>query len=102
MIVYPAAESSRAITTAPRIPAPETPLPGPRHADLVLSARRPADKVTVLLSTEPHHAWNGAELAETLQIPKYNMLTQLANAAAFVVRPVWAGVAACAAACALR
>jgi hypothetical protein len=37
------------------------------------------DKVTALLSTEPHRAWSGAELAETLQIPKHNMLTQLAE-----------------------
>jgi hypothetical protein len=37
------------------------------------------DKVTALLSTEPRRAWTGAALAETLQIPKHNMLTQLAE-----------------------
>jgi hypothetical protein len=37
------------------------------------------DKVTALLSTEPRRAWSGTELAETLQIPKHNMLTQLAE-----------------------
>jgi hypothetical protein len=37
------------------------------------------DKVTALLATEPRRAWSGAELAETLQIPKHNMLTQLAE-----------------------
>ena len=37
------------------------------------------DKVTALLSSEPRRAWTGAELAQTLQIPKHNMLTQLAE-----------------------
>ena len=37
------------------------------------------DKVTTLLATQPRRAWSGAELAEALQIPKHNMLTQLAE-----------------------
>jgi hypothetical protein len=37
------------------------------------------DKVTALLSSQPARAWSGAELAKTLQIPKHNMLTQLAE-----------------------
>jgi hypothetical protein len=37
------------------------------------------DKVTALLATQPDRAWSGAQLAETLQIPKHNMLTQLAE-----------------------
>jgi len=37
------------------------------------------DRVTALLASDPHRAWSGAELAENLQIPKHNMLTQLAE-----------------------
>lgn len=35
--------------------------------------------MTALLSSDPHRAFSGAELAEALQIPKHNMLTQLAE-----------------------
>jgi hypothetical protein len=37
------------------------------------------DRVTALLGSDPRRAWSGAELAENLQIPKHNMLTQLAE-----------------------
>jgi hypothetical protein len=37
------------------------------------------DRVTALLGSAPRRAWSGAELAENLQIPKHNMLTQLAE-----------------------
>jgi Transposase DDE domain len=37
------------------------------------------ERVTALLSSDPRRAWSGAELAKTLQIPKHNMLTQLAE-----------------------
>jgi hypothetical protein len=45
-------------------------------------APRPAtrrDRVTALLASDPRRAWSGAELARALQIPKHNMLTQLAE-----------------------
>jgi hypothetical protein len=37
------------------------------------------DRVTALLVSDPRRAWSGAELAQALQIPKHNMLTQLAE-----------------------
>jgi hypothetical protein len=54
---------SRRVPSRPRAPRPPT--------------RR--DRVTALLVSDPRRAWSGAELAETLQIPKRNMLTQLAE-----------------------
>jgi hypothetical protein len=54
---------SRQARNKPRIPRPPT--------------RR--DRVTALLASTPRRAWSGAELAENLQIPKHNMLTQLAE-----------------------
>ena len=37
------------------------------------------DRVTALLGSHPRRAWSGAELAERLQVPRHNMLTQLAE-----------------------
>ena len=54
---------SRHLPSQPRTPRPPT--------------RR--DRVTALLLSSPRRAWSGAELAENLQIPKHNMLTQLAE-----------------------
>jgi len=54
---------ARGVSSRPRAPRPPT--------------RR--DQVTALLGNGPRRAWTGAELAETLQIPKHNMLTQLAE-----------------------
>jgi hypothetical protein len=54
---------SRHLPSQPRAPRPPT--------------RR--DRVTALLLSYPRRAWSGAELAENLQIPKHNMLTQLAE-----------------------
>ena len=54
---------SRHLPSQPRAPRPPT--------------RR--DRVTALLLSSPRRAWSGAELAENLQIPKHNMLTQLAE-----------------------
>jgi hypothetical protein len=36
-------------------------------------------RVTALMSTEPHRAWSGQELAARLQIKPHNLLTQLAE-----------------------
>ncbi len=56
--------------------------PRTRRAPSQPRAPRPPtrrDRVTALLGSDPRRAWSGAELAETLQIPKHNMLTQLAE-----------------------
>jgi hypothetical protein len=36
-------------------------------------------RLTALLDSDPHRAWSGAELAERLQVPRHNMLTQLSE-----------------------
>jgi hypothetical protein len=36
-------------------------------------------RVTALLGSDPRRAWTGAELAERLQVPRHNMLTQLSE-----------------------
>ena len=36
-------------------------------------------RVTALLDSNPRRAWSGAELAERLQVPRHNMLTQLSE-----------------------
>ena len=36
-------------------------------------------RVTALMTTDPHRVWTGRELAEHLQVPLHNMLTQLAE-----------------------
>ncbi|TCM47651.1 hypothetical protein [Kribbella sp. VKM Ac-2568] len=35
------------------------------------------DRVTAIMTTDPHRAWTGRELAERLQIKPRNLLTQL-------------------------
>jgi hypothetical protein len=42
------------------------------------SATRRA-RVLTLMNTQPHHVWNGTELARQLDIPAHNLLTQLAE-----------------------
>jgi hypothetical protein len=54
---------SRRAPARPRAPRPPT--------------RR--QRLTALLSSGPHRAWSGAELAEQLQVPRHNMLTQLSE-----------------------
>ena len=54
------------------IPAPPEPTPRSPATD----PPRPRHRV---LRSYPRRAWSGAELAEKLQIPKHNMLTQLAE-----------------------
>jgi transposase IS4-like protein/DDE family transposase len=68
---------------------PLNPTPRPRHLPRRFPNRpraprapRPPTRrarVTALLGSDPRRAWSGAELAETLQVPKHNMLTQLAE-----------------------
>jgi transposase IS4-like protein/DDE family transposase len=36
-------------------------------------------RVTAIMSTDPHRAWTGTELAEQLQVKPHNLLTQLAE-----------------------
>jgi hypothetical protein len=56
----------------PRSRRPPTRRRGPRPP-----TRR--QRVTALLSSDPRRAWSGAELAERLQVPRHNMLTQLSE-----------------------
>ncbi len=72
------------IAIHPRTPPPLDPTRRPRHRRIPNPPRAPRpptrrDRVTTLLGSDPHRAWSGAELAEALQIPKHNMLTQLAE-----------------------
>lgn len=60
----PRTRSSRAHTPHNRT----TPRPATRRA-----------RVIDLMNTNPHHAWNGTELAIHLNIPPHNLLTQLAE-----------------------
>lgn len=58
-------------TRPPRARTPQdrtTPQPATRRA-----------RVIDLMNTDPHHAWNGTELATQLDIPPRNLLTQLAE-----------------------
>ncbi|TWF82331.1 DDE family transposase [Pseudonocardia hierapolitana] len=62
-------------------PAPD-PTPRPRRVPSRPRAPRPPTRrarVTALLGSDPRRAWSGTELAQTLQVPKRNMLTQLAE-----------------------
>jgi len=43
------------------------------------SAPTRRQRVLDLMNSDPDHAWSGAELAQTLQIPARNLLTQLAE-----------------------
>jgi hypothetical protein len=54
---------SRRAPARPRVPRPPT--------------RR--QRVSALLGSDPRRAWTGAELAERLQVPRHNMLTQLSE-----------------------
>ncbi|WP_219417102.1 hypothetical protein [Pseudonocardia nigra] len=65
-------------------PPPLNPTRRPRHRRAPSQPRAPRpptrrDRVTALLDSDPRRAWSGTELAEQLQIPKHNMLTQLAE-----------------------
>ncbi|HEX2315822.1 MAG TPA: IS4 family transposase [Thermomonospora sp.] len=61
---------------------PLDPTPRPRRAPHRPRAPRAPtrrERVTALLGGQPRRPWSGAELAQTLQIPRHNMLTQLAE-----------------------
>jgi hypothetical protein len=65
-------------------PLDTSPRPRRRHRPGPSRPRAPRpptrrDRVTALLVSNPRRAWSGTELAEQLQIPKRNMLTQLAE-----------------------
>jgi hypothetical protein len=63
-----------AITITVHTP-PLTPTPRPGNATPRPPTRR--DRVTAIMTTDPHRAWTGHELAEQLQIKRRNLLTQL-------------------------
>ena len=68
-----------ALTTSP----PRTPTRTPRaRTSHDRTTPRPATRrarVLDLMNTNPHHSWNGTELATQLNIPPHNLLTQLAE-----------------------
>ena len=55
-----------------------TPTPR-RHHNTATTPQLPTrrDRVTAIMTTDPHRAWTGRELAEQLQIKPRNLLTQL-------------------------
>ncbi|WP_207926998.1 IS4 family transposase [Actinocrispum wychmicini] len=65
------------IHTPPLTPPPPPPRP-PRDWTTPLPDTRRA-RVIQIMTTHPHHHWNGRHLAEQLGIPPRNLLTQLAE-----------------------
>jgi Insertion element 4 transposase N-terminal/Transposase DDE domain len=59
-----------------------TPPIDPRRAHSTPSRPQPPtrrQRVTAIMNTDPHRAWNGTELANQLQVKPRNLLTQLAE-----------------------
>ncbi|MFL6141902.1 MAG: transposase [Labedaea sp.] len=70
-----------ALTTTPTQP-PRTPQPRPPRTPHQPTPPRPTTRrarVLTLMNTQPHHDWNGTDLAKQLNIPPHNLLTQLAE-----------------------
>ena len=63
-------------TTPPRTRPPRTRPPRNRTTPQPTTRRA---RVLDLMNTNPHHPWNGTQLATQLDIPPHNLLTQLAE-----------------------